>query len=118
MTGRRTEKVASLLQREVAVFIERKVKNPGVGFVTVTGVRLADDLKHAKILVVCRGDDEQKERSLGILNRCVPHIRRALKKVLTIRQVPELVFLSDPSFDLADRVHGLLGDIRDEDRPE
>ena len=107
--------MAALLQREVAEFIERRVKNPGVGFVTVTGVRLADDLKHAKILVVCRGDDDQKARSLGILNRCVPHIRRDLKKVLTLRQVPELVFLPDSSFDRADRVYGLLDDIRDEE---
>ncbi len=115
MSQRRLEKVAALLQREVAGFIERKVKNPAVGFITVTGVKLSTDMKYAKIYVVCRGDAEQKERSLGILKGCVPSIRRSLNEVLRLRYIPMLIFVPDTTYDLADRIDDLLDDIHEEE---
>jgi ribosome-binding factor A len=108
-------RVAALLRREVAGFIERRVKNPGVGFVTVTGVKLSNDLKHARIFVVCRGDDGQRERTLRILRGCVRDLRRELNDVLRLRQVPAIRFEPDKSYDDADRVLDLLDGIRREE---
>ncbi len=111
MSQRRVERVKALLHREVAQFIERRIKNPEMGFATVTGVSLSSDLKHAKILVVCRGSAEECERSLQILGMCVPSIRRDLKKVLKLRWIPTLIFETDISFDHADRIQILLNNL-------
>lgn len=115
MSQRRLERVAALLKREVAEFIERRVKNPGFGFVTVTGIKVSNDLKHAKVLVVCRGDADQKEISLKILKGCVPSLRRDLNSVLRMRHVPWITFVSDKSYDDADRIIDLLGELNDEE---
>ena len=116
MNAKRLERVAALIHREVAVFIERRVKHPDFGFVTVTSVKVASDLKTAKILVVCRGDEEERRASFRILEKCVPAIRRELKSALTLRWIPNLVFSNDESFDHADRIGLLLREIKSEEK--
>lgn len=118
MPRRRTERVAALLMRELATMIENGLKDPRIGFVTVTGVEISDDLRHARVFVVTRGSDEERARTIGALGDAAPHMRYRLGRLLDLRYVPTLCFEVDRSFDHAERIEKLLDEIRGEGEPE
>lgn len=116
MNEKRLERVAALIHREVAEFLERRVKHPDFGFVTVTSVKLARDLKLGTIYVVCRGEEEERGITFRILEKLVPSIRKQLKGALKLRWIPNLVFKNDETFDHADRIGLLLRQIEGEEK--
>lgn len=95
VASRRSERVADLLQREISRVIGEDLKDPEVGFVTVTGVRVSDDLKHAKVLVSVLGDQERRERSLAALSRAKGYIRFLIGQRVRLRFTPEISFRTD-----------------------
>ncbi len=115
MGYKRSERVSSLLLKELAEMVRVDLKNPGIGFVTLTAVDLTEDLRHAKVFVVARGTEEEKETTLKGLNDAVPYLRRDLGRKLDLRFVPTLTFCFDGSFENADRIHRLLNRIHDEE---
>jgi ribosome-binding factor A len=118
MKYKRSERVSELVLRELAGMLEEGLKNPGIGFVTLTGVEMTDDLRHAKVFVVVHGTEEERERSLRALEKSVPRMRRELGRRLDLRYVPTLAFRVDTSFDQADRIRRLLDRIHEEDEEE
>lgn len=90
----------------------RKVKDPRLGFVTVTGVDLTDDLKIAKVFISCL-KDEEKDTALEILNSAKGFIRSEVSKRIRIKVLPTLEFRVDESVGYGDRIDKLLREIKE-----
>jgi ribosome-binding factor A len=109
--GRRVERLAEQLRRELSEMIRTQVRDPRVGVVTITGVQVSADLGVARIFVRCGGGAEELTRSLEGLDAAAPFMRTALGKVLHVRRVPELRFQEDRSYTGAQRVEQILADV-------
>ncbi len=108
---KRSQRVSDLLRQEIADIIMRKVKDPRIGFVTVTGVDLTDDLKIARVYVSCLKEDE-KEATIGILNSAKSFIRSEVGKRVRIKVLPSIEFRFDESLGYGDRIDKLLKEIK------
>jgi len=106
--SRRTARLESEIREEIADVVSRKLKDPRLGFVTITRVEISPDLHYARVLVSVLGDDAARRKSLEGLRQAAGFVRRELGRRLRIRQTPELDFRADPGIDNADRVARLL----------
>jgi ribosome-binding factor A len=96
---------------ELADLIQRELKDPRVGFVTVTEVRMSPDIKHASVYVsIFEGADERKQESIDALQRAEGFLRHSLGRRLRLRYVPALKFVVDDTLDHSARIEQLLGD--------
>jgi ribosome-binding factor A len=109
---RRAERVAEELREEVARIVEFDLKDPGLGFVTVTRVSITPDLRFARVYVGVLGDEATRKRGLAALGRAAGFVRREIGRRLRLRITPELVFEYDTGLDATDRVARLLDEIR------
>lgn len=114
MFGVRKGRLSHQLQQEIAIILQRELKDPRLGFVTITKVDLSNDLSHAKIGYSCLGSAEERARSQEALDRAVGFIRSLVKKRLRLKIIPELVFRYDDTIaqalDLAAKLDQLKGD--------
>ncbi len=106
--GRRPERLAQEMREEIARMITFEIKDPRVGFVTVTRVELAPDLRYARVYVGIMGDEPGREKSLDALRRAAGFVRRELGRRLRIHHTPEVDFRYDKGLDATDRVARLL----------
>ncbi len=109
----RTRRVDHLLQEEISAIVQREVHDPRVGFVTITSVETAADLRHATVYASVIGDDAERKATMAALGRAMPFIRHELGK-LHIRRVPELHLREDDSARRATRVMQLLEQVEAE----
>lgn len=93
----RMDRLNHQFQQEIALIVHREIKDPRIGFVTVTGVVLSKDLTHARVSYSCLGQEEDRARSQQVLDSSARFIRELLKKRLHLRVIPELAFRYDPS---------------------
>jgi len=100
------------LQREIALIIQRELKDPRLGFVTITKVELSGDLSHAKVGYSCLGDEAERARSQEALDHSVGFIRGLVKKRLRIKIIPELVFRYDDTIAQALDIAAKLDQLR------
>lgn len=110
--GRRAERLAEEIREQVAQMIASGLKDPRLGFVTVTRVELAHDLGHARVYVGVLGSEAEREKSLQALRQASGFVRRELGKRLRIRHTPEIDFRYDKGLDATDRVARLLEEDR------
>lgn len=110
MSQRRTERLAEEIREEVASIIARGVKDPRVGFVTVTRVALNPDLRTAHVNVGVLGDQAERNKTLAALRKAAGFIRRELGQRVRMRHTPELVFHYDAGLDATDRIAQLLAE--------
>jgi ribosome-binding factor A len=92
--------------------LTRNTKDPRIGFVTVTGVDLSPDLRHAKIYVSAMGTERQKKESLAALEHAAGWIRHELGQRVRMKFLPEIVFRTDSSLDYGEKIDRLLDEIR------
>jgi ribosome-binding factor A len=111
MPAKRTDRVGALLKAALSELLLRGVKDPRVGMVTVTGVDLSPDLKHARVFVSTLGDEAARERTLAGLASARAYLQAHAGKRLGLRFTPELRFEVDPSFEAADKVERLLREV-------
>ena len=109
--SRRTDQVGDEIQRVLGDVIQNEVKDPRVGFVTVTGVTVTPDLTRANVRVSIMGDDRQRKESMRALERARGFLRRRVGEEVILRTVPELVLHLDTSLDHAMRIGELLREI-------
>jgi len=109
--SRRTERLAEEIREEVALLIASELKDPRIGFVTVTRVEVTPDLRTARIYVGVLGTEKQRTTSLAGLKQGAGFLRRALGRTLRLRYTPELVFQYDEGLEASDRVAKLLAEI-------
>lgn len=106
--GRRAERLAEEIREQVARMIASDLKDPRLGFVTVTRVELAHDLGHARVHVGVLGGEAERKKSLAALEQASGFVRRELGRRLRIRHTPEIDFRYDKGLDATDRVARLL----------
>jgi ribosome-binding factor A len=118
MTHHRNERVAEQI-RGVLVDAIREVRDPLVGFVTLTGVELSPDLRQARVYVSRLGNEAEREAAVSALNHASPFLRHALATRARLRFTPALRFLSDATIERGSRVEAILQEIhaRDESDP-
>ena len=109
MTIRRADRVADQIRGRLARCILQELRDPGVGFVTITEVKLSPDLRHATVFVTVI-PPERREESLVALNRARPFLRRALAPQSGLRYTPELRFHYDDVFEGGQRIEQILRD--------
>lgn len=113
-SSRRPEQMAETLRQVITESLARKIRDPRVGFVTVTGVIVTGDLSHARVMVSVVGEDGDKTRALEGLQSAAGFLRSRAARSLTTRSVPELHFELDRGLQHAARINELLNTIRKE----
>jgi ribosome-binding factor A len=113
-SSRRPEQVGETLRQVITDSLARAVRDPRVGFVTVTGVLVTNDLSHARVMVSVPGEDQDKERALEGLQSAAGFLRSRAARTLTTRSVPELHFELDRGLEHASRINEILNTIRRE----
>ena len=112
MSARRTARLAGQIREELAGMIVGGLKDPRIGFVTVTRVALTEDLRLARVSVGVLGDQGQRDKTMAGLRQASGFLRRELGKRLKVRHTPELAFQYDEGLDATDRVARLLEEIK------
>jgi len=108
MPAKRSERVGALVKSAIADILLRDVKDRRIGMVTVTGVELSADLRHARVFVSLVGDEAARARTLAGLESARPYVQSLVGKRLALRFTPELRFFLDPSLEQGDRIERLL----------
>jgi ribosome-binding factor A len=109
----RIARLRELLKIEVSEILQRQMKDPRIGFVSVTDVELSADLRHAKVFVSIFGDAEAKARTMEGLESAQGFIRTALARRIRLRRIPEVLFRIDESIERGARVNRLLRQVQD-----
>lgn len=110
--GVRQERIAGIILKEVSEMIQFEVKDPNIGFVSVTDVDLTNDNSYCKIYVTFLDKSKNPEKQLEALNKTKGYIRSALGKKLSIRKTPEISFHLDTSFDRGQRIDSILDEVK------
>jgi len=115
---RRSERVAEGIREEVTTFLAEDAKDPRiVGLVTVTGVDVTRDLRHAKVFVSIMGSDEERRATLQGLESAAAHLRSRIGRALRLRVAPEIAFRYDDSVARAAKIEALLAELKQPPRP-
>ncbi|EME01967.1 MULTISPECIES: 30S ribosome-binding factor RbfA [Stutzerimonas stutzeri subgroup] len=115
----RTQRIGDQMQRELALLIQREIKDPRLGLVTITAVDVSRDLSHAKIFITIMGQDDDQEAikgNLRILNDAAGFLRMQLGKSMKLRTVPQLHFNYDASIRRGVELSSLIERAVAEDR--
>ncbi len=113
---RRTKQVGELLREELDDIIRKQVKDPRIGFMSITRVEVPPDLRSARVFVSVLGTDEEREKTLAALRSGAGFIRFHLKPRLRMRQIPELDFRDDRSMEYAQQISETLREVRERDK--
>lgn len=111
---RRPEKVAELVREELVQIIGYELDDPRLTMITVTDVRMPNDLRDARVLVTVNGTEAEATAALRALHRAAPYVRKQLAAALSLSYVPQLHFVRDTVEERAARIDELLTQIRQE----
>jgi len=116
---RRPERVADILREEISQIVGYELDDPRLTMVTVTDVRLSEDLKAARVYVTVAGNEEEHQLALAALRHAAPYVRKQLSLSLNLPRTPEIHFIRDRVEEEGERVDRLLEQIeRDWEREE
>ncbi|MGP4080184.1 30S ribosome-binding factor RbfA [Pseudalkalibacillus sp. R45] len=113
MSNVRANRVAEQMKKELGEIIGQKIKDPRVGFVTVTAVEVTGDLQQATIFISVFGDEEEKANTLAGLAKATGFIRSEIGKRIRLRKTPEILFEFDHSIEYGNRIETILDEIND-----
>lgn len=111
----RTARLGEQIRQDLTDLLVRQVRDPGIGFVTLTRVRVTEDLQQARVFYTTLGEGVDAQKTARALERATPYLRRALAARLRLRRVPELTFAVDVSIANQARVEELLEQIKRDD---
>ena len=114
----RVSRVGEQIKKELSFLIQRELKDPRIGFVTITAVELSGDLQIAKVYVSILGDGTQRADSLLALDKAKGHLRFELGQRMKLRHIPEISFQIDTSLDHSEHISKLLKDVKQPDKME
>jgi ribosome-binding factor A len=116
MQYQRKNRVGDLIKREIAHIIQCELKDPGIGFVTISAVEVSADLKHAKIFYTVLGDEDSKSKSACALKRASGFIQREIGRRLRLKYTPEIFFQFDGSVEYGAHIEELIQKIHTNER--
>lgn len=117
MPGRRPQRLGEQIREEISALLAGGLKDPRIGFATITGVRLTPDLRQAWVYVSVLGSPEAQQQTLEGFRAARSYIRRELAQRLNIRRIPELAFELDTSAEYGARIDALLRESKGEGEP-
>ncbi len=112
--GSRPDRVGEEIRHELATLLAREVQDPGIGFVTLTRVKVSPDLQLARVFYTLLGDEAKRKDTEKALARATPFLRRQIGARIRLRRVPELRFEFDRSVENQDRIERILIDLKAE----
>ena len=116
MASHRPDRVGEQIRDELSTLLSRgTVHDPGIGFITLTRVKVSADLQMARVFYTSLGDDKARRETAKALARATPFLRRQIGSVLHLRRVPELDFRFDESIVNQDRIEQILRDLHEEE---
>ncbi len=113
MSDLRANRVAEQMKKELGDIISKKIKDPRVGFVTVTDVEVTGDLQQAKVYISVLGNDKQQQDTLLGLAKAKGFIRSEIGKRIRLRKTPEIAFEFDEAIERGNRIEAILRDLND-----
>lgn len=117
--GSRPARVGDQIRMELSELIARQVKDPGIGFLTITEVTVTADLQIARVYYTTIGDAKARAQTRRALHRATPFLRRQVGQRLQLRRVPELEFFFDESVERGDRIERIIQELHaSEDQAE
>jgi len=111
---KRSHRVGETILKEVSEILNRGLKDPRVGYVTITAVDVTPDLSIARVFYTVIGDEKERHQTGEGLAKATPYIRRQLSQRLRMRRTPEIEFRYDTSIDYGNHIESLLKDIENE----
>jgi ribosome-binding factor A len=110
-SGSRPSRIGEELRVELSDLLTRSVHDPGIGFLTITHVKVTPDLQIARVYYTTLGDERARRDSSLAIQRAAPFLRRQIGARLRLRRVPQLEFFYDESIERGDRIERILQDI-------
>ncbi|MDZ7316971.1 MAG: 30S ribosome-binding factor RbfA [candidate division KSB1 bacterium] len=114
MRYKRADRVASVIHEKIGEMMIRELKDPALHQVTITKVKVSDDVRHAKIYYSVYGDQQKKQNAAKAFDRAKGYIRSEIGAVLTLRFVPTITFCYDDSIEYADHIERLIKKLHEE----
>jgi len=118
MQGKRSEKVADLIRKEISEMLVKMIKDPRIGFVTITRVAVSEDYRLAKVYFSVTGTVEERQRSVEGLNSAKGYVRKELGRRIRLRYTPEIIFKFDPSIEYAIHIGEVIRHIKGEEETD
>lgn len=112
MQYKRKDRVGDQIRKEVSQIIQRELKDPGIGFVTITDVELSDDLRNAKIFFSVLGDEQKRLDSSQALERAVSFVQHEIGRKMRLKHTPKIRFIYDHSLEKGARIEKALKELR------
>ncbi len=105
------------LREEISMIVQREIKDPGLGFVTVIDVKMSEDLKYAKVFYSVYGSDEEREMTAEALKRATSYVKHLLGERVRMKYMPDITFVFDTEQEKAARIDAILkraGDVSED----
>lgn len=115
MNKTRVNRVGEEIKKELSILLQREMKDPRIGFVTVTGVEVSGDLQLAKVYVSVMGNSEEQAASLAGLQKAKGFLRTEIGRRVKLRHVPDLIFKLDESIEYSSKIDSILREISSSD---
>ena len=112
--GSRASRVGDQIRAELAELLAREVHDPGIGFLTITHVKVSPDLQQARVFYTTIGDEKARKDSARALQRATPFLKRHVGRRLQLKRVPELTWMFDESIEKNDRIEQILQGLNSE----
>ncbi|MGP3777438.1 30S ribosome-binding factor RbfA [Halanaerobium saccharolyticum] len=113
MTNKRAIRVGELLKEEISQIVLREMKDPRIGFVSVTDVEVSGDLRHAKVFISVYGSDKEKEETLEGLQQAQGFVRKLVGERIKIHHTPEIIFRYDDSIENGVHISEIIKDLKE-----
>jgi ribosome-binding factor A len=111
MGTKRAARVKEAMKKEISDILQREIKDPGIGFVTLTDVEVSKDLRYVNVYVSVYGSEESKKESMEALERAKGFIRTEIGKRIRLRHTPEISFHFDDSMERSERIFRILKEV-------
>jgi len=112
---KRTKKVAQLLKEEISRILREEIKDPNLGFITITKIKVSKDLKNALVLVSILGNEKEQDVSFNIVNKAKGYVKKIIASTLPLKYIPEINFKLDKAAEYSVYINEKIDNIRRED---
>ena len=115
MASRRNDRVRAAMRQEISSMLQRDLKDPRLGFATVTDVRVSGDLQHVQVFVSILGDDVSRQQTMEALESARGYVRSEIGRRVQLRLTPEITFAYDDSIERGARLLRLISEVQSEE---